>query len=323
MLSSLDATVQFAQSEPSLPLCHPLALRVLAALVISRCRLSACGRGGLDIHMSAQVVRVWSPPCAGRRGSAPTPCAYGCSWPHWTPGTAQVWLRNKSPVWTVHKRRRGPCGWGNSGTLACACAFDNDRTAVPAGRLLLGAPVQRLQARAACGLLSPAAVTTLWEIHGRCLCPPPCAFIFAAAAACTSTLKCFCAHHINIIFHSSCFHLFPLYYTRATVFLFCIGFSLCVVIVCCAGCGFQWLSAAAGLRCWGQSSCGLLLLWPAIQLSSLRIFPPRHLLLFPGAHVLPSRIVHAAHQNVFTPFCSLRCLPCLRQICGSKFCHLA
>ena len=214
-------------------------------------------------------------------------------------------LRNKSPLWTLHNRRRGPCGFRNSGTPAWPLAFNKDRTAVPAERLILGAPVQRLQGRAACGMLSPKAVpavTTLWEIHGRCLCPPPCAFIFTAAAACTSTLKCFYAHHINIILHSSCFHLCPLYDTRATVFRFCIGFNLDVVIVCCAGCGFQWFPATAGLRCWGQSYCGLPVLWPAIQLSSLRISPTRHLLLFLGSHVLPSRIVPAASEIVFTPF---------------------
>lgn len=45
MPSSLDAAVQSEHSEPSLPLCHPLPLRVLAAMAISGCRLSACGRG--------------------------------------------------------------------------------------------------------------------------------------------------------------------------------------------------------------------------------------------------------------------------------------
>lgn len=97
--------------------------------VISRCRLSYCGRGGLVIHLSAQVVRVWPPPCASRRDFALIHCVCGCSWPHRTPGTAHVWLRDKRPVGAMQNRLRGSCGWWISGTPASSCAFDNDRTA--------------------------------------------------------------------------------------------------------------------------------------------------------------------------------------------------
>lgn len=175
-------------------------------------------------------------------------------------------------------------------------------------------------------MLSPAAVapvTTLWEIGCLCLCPPPSACIFTAAAACTSALECFCAHHINVIFHSSCFHLFPLYCNKATLLIFCLRFILGVVNVCCAGCDFKWFPTADGLRCCGQSLHGLLLLCLAVKLSLLRISPPRQLLLFAAAGVPPSRMVPAARQYVFTPSCCLVCLPYLRRFCGSKFGQLA
>lgn len=175
-------------------------------------------------------------------------------------------------------------------------------------------------------MLSPAAVapvTTLWEIGCLCLCPPPSACIFTATAACTSALECFCAHHINVIFHSSCFHLFPLYCNKTTLLIFCLRFILGVVNVCCAGGDFKWFPAADGLRCCGQSLRGLLLLCLAVKLSLLRISPPRQLLLFAAAGVPPSRMVPAARQYVFTPSCCLVCLPYLRRFCGSKFGQLA
>lgn len=219
--------------------------------------------------MAAQVMEVCSLHSSSRRDSAATPKASDAVGPTGHQRRQRCGCDPKAWCGHCETGRRGLCGWGYSGTPACAAPST---------------------------MTERAQIAHLCEIPRICwkfvcaVCVFRLLLIFTAAAACTSSLKCISAHHINIMFHSSALHLFPLYCTRATVCLFGIVSTLCqrlsglrVVIVC--DCRSQ-----LGCSSWGQSSCESLLLCAAIRLCSVRNSDRMVLLLIRGPDVLPYRI---------------------------------
>ena len=164
--------------------------------------------------MAAQVMEVCSLHSSSRRGSAATPKA------------------SDAVGHTGHQRRQR-CGCDSNAW----CGHCETGRRAPCGRVQV---VRRLQQRQSLPKLHICAKFREF-VGNSCALFVSSAFcsFFTAVAACTSSLKCICALHINIMFHSSALHLIPLYCTRTTVCLFSRVSTLCVAIVCSACCDCQ------------------------------------------------------------------------------------